>query len=478
MISFKEFVIEQNDNYYDLLNESEIADDVNKALEYVASIDAGINSIKSNTKYNKSNSKRIFITQYVQAGDRSNYVNKAIDIINSNKDLILVDVGPVRAIKDFAFSVPDINKVIYVATKPTGKSTSPDPNELMTAAISCISGLKVPKTVEEADSIISKAQDMVKTKVKDYRQVELDSFEKNYGNSAAAISAAIAIQKYMGGPAETAYMTAKTWNKDISMFKKDAYGMKDFNSSDIVFKRGNNWFGISLKKKELTTLKDPTLVNKAFTSLLAGKNTESILKDINETTAEFFVSILTEAKNEGILNRSGAITKNNWKLHVSKLDTKYVNSKLKGRESLFNKLANVIDDNSEIIANNIIQLSLKLDLKDLKKHDFHFALVTGIGSYGVKKGVVVKPGELKDIDTIVGKIDKLFSSGKPNIVLDTSKKQAYDEGATAASLAFILRIGTFKVLEIIIRYKGVYTTQPQFLSYMTDDFKKLLGNFD
>lgn len=478
MISFKQFIIEQDENYYDLLNESEITDDVNKALEYISSIDTGINSIKSNTKYDKSNSNRIFIVQYVSANDRSKYVDKAIDIINSNKDLTLVDVGPARAIKDFAFSVPDINKIIYVATKPTGKSTSPDPNELMTAAISCISGLKVPKTVEEADSIISKAQDIVKTKVKDYRQVELDSFEKDYSNSAAAISAAIAIQKYMGGPAEVAYMTGKTWNKDISMFKKDAYGMKDFNSSDIVFKRGNNWFGISLKKKELATLRDPTLLNKSFTSILTGKNTESILKDINETTAEFFVSILSEAKNEGILNTSGAITKNNWKLHVSKLDTKYVNSKLKGRESLFNKLATVINFNSEIIANNIIQLALKLELKDLKKQDFHFALVTGIGSYGVRKGVTIEPGELKDIDTIVGKMDKLFSNGKPNIILDTSKKQAYDEGATAASLAFILRIGTFKVLEIIIRYKGVYTSQPQFLAYITDDFKKLLGSSD
>ena len=56
-----------------------------------------------------------------------------------------------------------------------------------------------------------------------------------------------------------------------------------------------------------------------------------------------------------------------------------------------------------MIGNQLVQLIFKADLKDLQKVDFDFTLVTGIGDYGPKKGVVIEKGEYKDIDNCIRK---------------------------------------------------------------------------
>ena len=54
----------------------------------------------------------------------------------------------------------------------------------------------------------------------------------------------------LGGNAEKVFMTGKKWPSEVEGFKRDSYGMKDFNSSDIILKRGKTYFGVSLKKKQ------------------------------------------------------------------------------------------------------------------------------------------------------------------------------------------------------------------------------------
>ena len=126
-----------------------------------------------------------------------------------------------------------------------------------------------------------------------------------------------------------------------------------------------------------------------------------------------------------------------------------------------------------MVANQLVQLIFKADLKELQKVNFDFALVTGIGDYGPSKGVVVEKGEYKDIDTVTTKLDELFSDGKVDLKLDPMAKQAFDVGATAAILVFDLVIGKTKICTITLRYKGNFRAAPSFMAVMHDDFKKI-----
>ena len=69
-------------------------------------------------------------------------------------------------------------------------------------------------------------------------------------------------------------------------------------------------------------------------------------------------------------------------------------------------MADVIVKNSNLFGTQLLQLIFKMDLQDLKKMNFDFALVTGVGRQLVK-GPVIEKGEYKSVDTMVGALDKL-----------------------------------------------------------------------
>ena len=121
----------------------------------------------------------------------------------------------------------------------------------------------------------------------------------------------------------------------------------------------------------------------------------------------------------------------------------------------------------------LLQLIFKMDLQDLKKLNFDFALVTGIGRQLVK-GPVIEKGEYKSVDTMVGALDKLFTTGKVKMELDPRKTQAYETGATAAQLFFQLKVGTTPISDITMRYKGNFRAAPNFLAIPTKEFKDLV----
>ena len=76
-----------------------------------------------------------------------------------------------------------------------------------------------------------------------------------------------------------------------------------------------------------------------------------------------------------------------------------------------------------------------MDLQDLKKLNFDFILVTGIGRQLVK-GPVIEKGEYKSVDTMVGSLDKLYTSGKVKMILDPKRTQTYEKGSTELQLFF------------------------------------------
>ena len=166
--------------------------------------------------------------------------------------------------------------------------------------------------------------------------------------------------------------------------------------------------------------------------------------------------------------------KKNQKMIVGDInDFQKINRVLKGKRTLFKVMGQTIIKNGDLIANQLVQLIFKADLKELKKSEFDFTLVTGIGDYGPSKGVVVEKGEYKDIDSVTSVLDDLFSQGKPQMVYTPGEKQAFHAGATAANLKFDLMIGKMAIANITLRYKGDFRSAPNFNATMTPEFKKL-----
>lgn len=134
---------------------------------------------------------------------------------------------------------------------------------------------------------------------------------------AIGISAAKAIRKWLtshhgksatdlvltGKGNKKGYMTGGTWAKEIEKFKFPHKGMDEYNSSDLILQFGKNeFYGISLKKKGTgPTAKDPTIINKAFDTLLQekSKTIDSLKEELKQIRADYFAGLLREAHKEG-----------------------------------------------------------------------------------------------------------------------------------------------------------------------------------
>ena len=61
-----------------------------------------------------------------------------------------------------------------------------------------------------------------------------------------------------------------------------------------------------------------------------------------------------------------------------------------------------------------------------------------------------------------------------SIEFNNRKIQAFDVGATAAKLFYVVKVGGMDIIKIELRYKGSFTAQPQFFAVFTNKFKALL----
>ncbi len=456
------------------------------ALELLSDIDDQIGSINTTIEYDtrpkKQTSKRFAISQLIDDKDREKFTALANKIIDEHPALSRGQVPGSRKEKDYAIQFKDLDKTIYINVRPTGKKSKAgdDPNELMTAALCLKSKIKVPKNSDEMDALIDEVRNSLGS-VKGYKQGQVDSLTGDYPNMCQAVSAALSIISAGYGGADKVYLTGQAWDDDVKQFQRTKYGMTDFNSSDFIIKKGKKYLGVSLKKKPLPTTSDPTLINKAFSSLLSGSaELKKVREGIEKDSGEFYIHVIKLAARTKKLSpdmmadiKKDKPTNTNWKQYIQRIPNDLINTMLKRKRTLFNVMGKTILDNGDLIANQLVQLIFKADLKTLKKVNFDFTLVTGIGDYGPKKGVVVSKGEYKDIDTVTSQLDELFSKGKPKIIFTPGVKQAFDAGATAANLKFDLMIGKVIVCHIILRYKGDFRSAPNFNAIMTDEFKNL-----
>ena len=166
------------------------------------------------------------------------------------------------------------NKLFPLAVK-TFQSTATDTNGLKEQFVNAINS----KVAERSDK---KAEDKNKKAV--------------YSDLAAGISAVLQTRSDLGvGIPDAVFVTGNQWPDEVKDFKITAYGMKDYNSSDVILRYGTTYYGISLKKKAFESAAAPTLINTAFGSFFQGTEFTALRSRIMQAKKKFFAKVIYDA---------------------------------------------------------------------------------------------------------------------------------------------------------------------------------------
>lgn len=318
------------------------------------------------------------------------------------------------------------------------------------------------------------------------------------------------LTKHHNEPADTVikkgYMTGNVWPSPVNAFKFPAFGMKDYNSSDIILytgKQGSNeyYYGVSLKKKDTEHAADPTIINKAFDSIMDGNEFNSVKEQLRVTRMEWFANVIREADKEGVIKIEeqhmklsdedlvGAKPTGSAKEYVNLKGTlkegyeggngfrTYMNRKV-GRGNLYDQLMKIIEPHMEMFANSLVNLVFKAKLndklnanRDLDKYYFGFTLATGVGKHK-KDGPSIGKGSVYAQESVLCALSHLAATKKPYKMVQIPNPAGPD--SDAAKVFFEIRRGNVALLKLEVRYKGSFRSQPQFFAFMTDDFKALM----
>jgi hypothetical protein len=360
---------------------------------------------------------------------------------------------------------------------------------------------------------------------------------KFYSDLAVGISAVRAVRSFMSSKStysvsgssipSAVYMTGTQWPAQVQQFKFAAFGMADYNSSDVILQYGNVYVGVSLKKKPKATAPSPTLINKAFDTVLNGPQFATIKSQLQQARQQFFGNVIKEALTSGPLvglaqlpdgsdprnasaeqlwNTKIKIKKNGKDTNVSLINLKetgmisnstllnpeipvtnanamrdYVNKKLgkvgDNPNTLYKQFLSIIQANQKIFADTLINLILKRDLQDemsqYTQNNFEFLLVTGVGNATSNKTsgtkIAVGGGECIGMDSIGLALAALRKAPK-KIEIDKVKTST----SNAAKLYFKVKAGSMELLDLELRYKGDFMSQPQFQAFLATDLKGLL----
>jgi len=398
-----------------------------------------------------------------------------------------------------------------------------EPSEVMTAGALFFKNSELDKALESTANLgefMEKAKKMVEKNVEFGSSRSeflsyMDTSPKMLKEMVYGKSAAKGIKKWVtrdhniraDSVAEKVFLTGNVWPKEVEPFRIQAYGFDDYNSSDLIFKPADKkYFGISLKKKPKPNAQDPTLINKAFDSVLDGPQFKEIRDEITDIRVTYFAGQVRQAHEDGILyipninslpdeelfygkKRDKKIFKRPYPNTKGSLTGGYDNDKspdamrsflnkdlAKPNNILWRRLTEYMDAHANIFADSLINLVLKVKLydelaaKNLGNYTFGFALVTGMGE--IKKGKpVAYEGKAIDLHTILcGLSDLQSNKSKYEITVDIEKKQ----DALAAKTFFQLSKSGVPILDMELRYKGDKTPQPQFLGTITKQFQTIL----
>ena len=140
-------------------------------------------------------------------------------------------------------------------------------------------------------------------------------------NMIVGISAAKAIQGWMKGVhgvqnpvADKVYLTGDKWPKMVEPLKVSAHGFDAYNSSDFIIRpvgMKNAYFGVSLKKKFSAAAADPTIINKAFDTLIEGDEFDTTRSRLQQVRENYFGGLVKEAISQGYIHIKGGASKSN-----------------------------------------------------------------------------------------------------------------------------------------------------------------------
>ena len=360
-----------------------------------------------------------------------------------------------------------------------------------------------------------------------------------YDDCAGAISAVLATRKDVKDKIPSAvYLTGNKWNKKVEKFKVDAFGMADYNSSDLILQfNGNEFVGLSLKKKRKANAPSPTMINNAFSKFIQGKDFKPLRDDLDKKRRKFFAGVIQEAAKPGkplanlaVIDGNKSIAQLNpqtsdadakklWDMKVvtSKVDNKGNNVKvalinLKDFDQLLSSNSGIESKNSESAFRKFV--NEKLQSKGNKLNPLYQYFEDSMNVPEVKDkladGLLTRVLKTKLLDELDTWKDNEFGFyviegvGSANVergtvtvgnasvydihtimcaiaqlAKDTSSIKV-DETETfrreAAKVYFVLSKGNKPILDIELRYKGSFTAYPQFFATMTTDFKKLLSD--
>ena len=362
---------------------------------------------------------------------------------------------------------------------------------------------------------------------------------KLYNDMAAALSAVIGTRNIdrLSGIPEAVYLTGNKWNSDVQQFQidvKEGFGMKDYNSSDVILRYGNTYAGISLKKKPTVTSASPTMINNSFNTFLEGKDLSELQTKINDIRTAFYANVIKEAclpdgplgdlsngmsaadilrldpnkkqDAQKIFNlkvkrlKADGKTENIPLINLKGTDEierggttrlpmktredfrKFVNEKLYSTSGQVNPLFQAFLDAmsdpkvSNMIADSLLNKTLKLKLLDVLdtwgQNDFLFYLVEGVGQVNTKLVPNIATANIKNIHSVMIAMTRLAKL-PASLVFDKVKT-----GTGAARVNFTLLKGKYKILDIVLRYKGNFFSMPQFLGTTTPEFNKLVKQGD
>ena len=361
-----------------------------------------------------------------------------------------------------------------------------------------------------------------------------------YGDLAASISAVLGTRSKLRKqeiPSKV-YLTGNKWHGDVEQFKLKAFGMSDYNSSDVILRlNGNDYVGISLKKKPKANAASPTLINNAFSAYIDGPQFKNTREKLNNHRIKFFAGVIKEACGSGgPLERfaiSGgkkisSLNPNNisdakqlWDLKVirdkgggktqkiplinlkseSELADRnglikssgndpsqesfrdFVNKKLQSTGSKLNPLYSGFldvmneDDVKNTLASVLLTRVLKLNLLDeldtWNDYEFGFYLTEGVGTVDKNLNPNVGSANVMDVHSIMIAMANL---AKQDAKMELDKKKTFAKNA--AKVFFTLSKGKMPILEIELRYKGDFAAFPQFFAGITPEFKELIKKGD
>jgi len=361
-----------------------------------------------------------------------------------------------------------------------------------------------------------------------------------YGDLAASISAVLGTRSKLRKqeiPSKV-YLTGNKWHGDVEQFKLKAFGMSDYNSSDVILRlNGNDYVGISLKKKPKANAASPTLINNAFSAYIDGPQFKNTREKLNNHRIKFFAGVIKEACGSGgplerfaiaggkkisslnpnnisdakqlwdlkvIRDKGGGKTQKipliNLKSESELADRNglikssgsdpsqesfrdFVNKKLQSTGSKLNPLYSGFldvmneDDVKNTLASVLLTRVLKLNLLDeldtWNNYEFGFYLTEGVGTVDKNLNPNVGSANVMDVHSIMIAMANL---AKQDAKMELDKKKTFAKNA--AKVFFTLSKGKMPILEIELRYKGDFAAFPQFFAGITPEFKELIKKGD